>query len=203
MVIVQHLVDSKHSFDIDRIKLIEALVESSVDRIIVFTTAYRVIIWNRKCEEFYQLKKKDAIDRHFFNIFPTIRNDVELVDAIERAMQGKMVHLPPRKSIIRGYYESFFIPLNNEAEQAYGVLTVIHDITERIQAEEKLNELNDSLQRKNRELEAMNQELSSIAFVAGHDLSEPLRKIQVFSEAILKKEVTVCQIPGKTTLTAS
>jgi signal transduction histidine kinase len=44
------------------------------------------------------------------------------------------------------------------------------------------------LEQKNAELQKMNQELEAFAHVAGHDLQEPLRKIETFSNLILKKD---------------
>ncbi len=41
---------------------------------------------------------------------------------------------------------------------------------------------------KNLELESTNTELSSFTWIASHDLQEPLRKIQVFSERIIDKD---------------
>jgi PAS domain S-box-containing protein len=46
----------------------------------------------------------------------------------------------------------------------------------------------ESLRSKNHELENLNAELKSFAFIASHDLQEPLRKIQMFSKRILELE---------------
>lgn len=59
------------------------------------------------------------------------------------------------------------------------------DIQEQMSAHElldaKVKERTLELLEKNRELEARNHELQQFAFVASHDLKEPLRKIQIFS----------------------
>jgi len=47
---------------------------------------------------------------------------------------------------------------------------------------------NEILQAKNLEMERSNAELESFNYIASHDLQEPLRKIQAFSERILTKE---------------
>ncbi|RAW02907.1 PAS domain-containing protein [Pseudochryseolinea flava] len=44
------------------------------------------------------------------------------------------------------------------------------------------------LEFKNRDLEKMNAELQSFAYVSSHDLQEPLRKIQTFASRIKEKE---------------
>jgi hypothetical protein len=55
---------------------------------------------------------------------------------------------------------------------------------------EELELLNHSLEYKNLELERMNKELESFNYIASHDLQEPLRKIQLFTNRIIEKSGT-------------
>lgn len=69
-----------------------------------------------------------------------------------------------------------------------GVLTDIHEQKAASQVlENKVQERTQELKTINRQLEARNLELQRFAYIASHDLQEPLRKIQIFSDLVQKK----------------
>jgi len=68
------------------------------------------------------------------------------------------------------------------------ILSVLQEVSEEKAAERLLKSLNASLEQQNKELEAKNDEITSFAFVASHDMKEPIRKIHTFSDWLLNKE---------------
>jgi light-regulated signal transduction histidine kinase (bacteriophytochrome) len=60
-------------------------------------------------------------------------------------------------------------------------------IEERKKSEEEVKNLNIQLMENIQQLKATNEELDHFAFIASHDLQEPLRKIRTFSDMLITK----------------
>lgn len=156
-------------------EFVETILDSSVDSIAVFNNQLEYVVINKYAESIYNLRSNEVIGRRILDLFPGIQQSGMYQDLL-RTLQGETVHNPKYKSAVLGrYFENFYVPLKDPEDKVYGVLVVGHDITEIVSANEQLQIVNTKLVKSN-------QELEQFAYIASHDLQEPLRKIQLFSQ---------------------
>jgi light-regulated signal transduction histidine kinase (bacteriophytochrome) len=74
------------------------------------------------------------------------------------------------------------------------------EIKERKASEEKIKQLNRQLLENIASLESANKDLDRFAFMASHDLQEPLRKIRMFSDRLHLKYQSLLDDDGKTNI---
>jgi PAS domain S-box-containing protein len=181
-----------------RTQFAETILDESVDRITVFDRNYRFVGWNKRCSEVHGKTKEEVIGKTIFEMFPGIENHPEFMNAQERSLKGEYVHVPLVQDGYSGVYlELFYVPLKNESGETFAVVNIMHDVTSYIKNTAALDALNKQLEGKNAQLEQKNEEITSFAFVASHDMKEPLRKIHTFSEWLLETEKDWLSAQGK------
>jgi PAS domain S-box-containing protein len=95
------------------------------------------------------------------------------------------------------WLESTKVPVKNEKDEIIGVLGIGRDITIQKQQELELKKLNLELEEYIKQLEVSNTELEQFAYVASHDLQEPLRMITNFLSQIEYKYEAILDERGK------
>jgi PAS domain S-box-containing protein len=121
-----------------RLHFIEKLQEASIDRIIALDKDLHFRLWNRQCEKYYGLTKEQVIGKNILEVFPKFKAG-PLYRHCLLALEGETVHVPAEdKQGQEGYQESYFVPLKNENGEVTGLLWIMHDLTERFIAEQRL-----------------------------------------------------------------
>jgi PAS domain S-box-containing protein len=96
-------------------------------------------------------------------------------------------------------------PIRDDFGKVYRVTGIAADITERRQAEDQIQKLNQELERRvlqrTAQLETANKELEAFSYSVSHDLRAPLRSIDGFSQALLRGNADQLDEKGKHYLT--
>ena len=80
-----------------------------------------------------------------------------------------------------------FVTVEKLAENRWQIFGITTDITDLKHSEAALRASEEKLRQFAAQLEQSNRELQDFAYVASHDLQEPLRKIVVFGERLKEK----------------
>ena len=141
--------------------------------------------WNKGAETIKGYSEAEALGKHF-ELFYTEEDKRARLPAFLLATareKGKATHegWRVRKNGSLFWGMTVITALHDDDNHVIGFAKMTRDLTERKIAE-------DNLAEKNRQLERTNAELSSFAYIASHDLQEPLRKIQTFLSRISDME---------------
>jgi PAS domain S-box-containing protein len=166
----------------ERFRLIVSNVKDYAN--IMLDTEGLIVSWNQGAERIKGYRAEEIIGQHFSRFYSAedIRNGVpahELKQAIETGrFEGEGWRV--RKDGSRFLANIVINALRDEKGRLRGFGKITRDITERRQAEE-------ALMKTMAELKRSNEELGQFAYVASHDLQEPLRMVASYTQLLAQR----------------
>ena len=192
-------------FDITERKKAEQRVIKSNERFEKVTEATNDTIWDWDIiqKTFYRSK---AIEKSFRqevsklltasdfwkdNIHPDDRKKTQ--NSVDDAIADPLCNRWEQEYRIINYQEEIIyaidrsVIIRDEDGKAIRMVGAMTDISEQKQMDIKLRDVNQVLQQHTLELERSNEELEQFAFIASHDLQEPLRMVSSFMDLLKRK----------------
>jgi PAS domain S-box-containing protein len=149
--------------------------------------------WNAGAQKIKGYNPEEIVGKNFKTFYLPEDQKAGLPEKLitEAAERGKATHegWRVRKNGTRFWGSIVITALHNDKGEIIGFSKVTRDLTERKIAEDKMH-------LYLAELEAQNRELERFAYIASHDLQEPLRKIRTFID-IIRTDIHDKELVGK------
>ncbi|MBA3967691.1 MAG: PAS domain S-box protein [Nitrospirales bacterium] len=167
-----------------------SIVESTHDAIIGQTLKGQVTSWNNGAEQMFGYSPQESIGQFMPFIFPPERIDEEKV-ILEKLHSGKQIKnfetIRRRKDGQEIPVSVTISPIIDRWGNVIGASRIARDISQQKKMEHLLAIQNLTLARHSASLKQSNEDLEQFAYIASHDLQEPLRTIHGFTQLLAER----------------
>lgn len=157
------------------------ILESIGDGFFAIDKDWIITYWNHQAEKMLGRLAARVVGCTLWEIFPDIVGSKFHKEFEYATESGIAVHFENYYNPLGKWYEVSAYPSDN------GLSIYFKDVSERILSDLRLIELNKNLQKQTKDLATSNTELERFAYVASHDLQEPLRMVSSFMQLLQKK----------------
>ena len=166
-----------------------AMIASLTINTVVLTDEEGYIQWvNKGFERTTEYTFEEVIGKRTGDFLQGPETDQETVKYMRKCIKNKKgfkVELVNYNKSGKKYWVDIeMVPMLNEQHLLTGFMAIERDISDRKRAGEELLILNEHLQARAKELALSNSELERFAYVASHDLQEPLRMVSSFMDLL-------------------
>lgn len=148
--------------------------------------------WNKGAEKIKGYKAEEIIGKNFSLFYTKEDHASELPRRLlkKAVEEGRALdeNWSVRKDGTKFWGSIVITALHGRDNNIFGFVKVTRDLTATKIARDEIIAQKEQLKAKNTELQTMNIELESFAYISSHDLQEPLRKIQTFATRIEETE---------------
>ncbi|WP_264522179.1 PAS domain S-box protein [Flavobacterium sp. N1994] len=169
------------------------IMNAALDAIICIDKKGIITFWNPEAEQIFGWNATEVVGRLLSDIIIPESHRALHENGMKNYLKtgkGPALNVLLQFKAIRRDGEHFpieltVLPILQDGEEFF--CAFIRDISERKAYESRLIELNESLKKQKAELIVSNQELEQFAYIASHDLQEPLRMVSSFITLLNKK----------------
>jgi PAS domain S-box-containing protein len=170
----------------------QALLDAAPDAIVIVNMQAQITIVNRQTEHMLGYRREELIGKPIETLIP------ERYRAAHVMLRHGYLRHPQTRPMGTGLElyarrkDGSEVPVEislSPAHLATGtlIISIIRDVSDRKSAEEQLRKAAEELERKAAELTQSNAELEQFAYVASHDLQEPLRMVASYTQLLARR----------------